>query len=202
MSRPAFFRLLARIAAGQEAIPFSLLPWNPLVSLLFFVHRVKDLKEGIYLLVRNQEHLSPLRNYLRTEFLWQKPEDCPEMVHFYLLAEGDCRNSAKIISCHQNIAADGVFSLGMLARFEPVLREHGPWYYRRLHWECGLTGQMLYLEAEAAGISGTGIGCFHDDVLHQLLGLEDRTWQTLYHFTAGKALEDFRLQTIPAYHHL
>ena len=35
--------------------------------------------------------------------------------------------------------------------------------YRRLFWECGLIGQVLYLEAEAAGVRGTGIGCFYDD---------------------------------------
>jgi hypothetical protein len=157
---------------------------------------------GIYLLVRNQEHLAQIRDHLRTEFVWKKPEESPRAANFFLLEEGDFRNAAKIISCHQSIASDGVFSLGMLAQFEPVLSERGPWFYRRLHWECGLIGQVLYLEAEAAALSGTGIGCFHDDVLHKFVGLKDRTWQTLYHFTVGKALEDFRLQTLPAYHHL
>jgi hypothetical protein len=30
---------------------------------------------------------------------------------------------------------------------------------------------MLYLEAEAAGVRGTGIGCFYDDPVHDVLGL-------------------------------
>ncbi|WP_412178702.1 hypothetical protein, partial [Pseudomonas aeruginosa] len=38
--------------------------------------------------------------------------------------------------------------------------EEGPWCYPRLYWECGQVGQLLYLEAEAAGLSGTGIGCY------------------------------------------
>ena len=34
-----------------------------------------------------------------------------------------------------------------------------------------MIGQVLYLEAEAAGARGTGIGCFYDDAVHELLGL-------------------------------
>jgi hypothetical protein len=61
---------------------------------------------------------------------------------------------------------------------------------------------MLYLGAEAAGVRGTGIGCFYDDVMHRALGLADRTWQSLYHFTIGGPLEDPRLVTLPPYAHL
>lgn len=35
--------------------------------------------------------------------------------------------------------------------------------YPRLFWETGVLGQVLYLEAHAAGLSATGIGCFFDD---------------------------------------
>ena len=75
----------------------------------------------------------------------------------------------------------------MLARFEPLLAEHGDWMYRRLFWECGLIGQVLYLEAEAAGVRGTGIGCFYDDPVHETLGLSGHAWQSLYHFCVGDA---------------
>ena len=61
---------------------------------------------------------------------------------------------------------------------------------------------MLYLEAEAAGVRGTGIGCYFDDSVHEILGLTDETFQSLYHFTVGTPLEDSRLQTLPAYAHL
>ena len=63
----------------------------------------------------------------------------------------------------QDIASDGCFSLGMVARFEPVLQEKGAWMYPRLFWETGILGQVLYLEAHAVGISATGIGCYFDD---------------------------------------
>jgi hypothetical protein len=79
---------------------------------------------------------------------------------------------------------------------------HTPWIYRQLFWEAGMIGQILYLEAEARGVRGTGIGCYFDDVVHAQLGLQDRSWQSLYHFTVGFPVEDPRLQTLPPYFHL
>jgi nitroreductase len=76
---------------------------------------------------------------------------------------------------------------------------HGDWMYRRLFWECGLIGQVLYLEAEAAGVRGTGIGCFYDDPVHEALGLQGHAWQSLYHFCVGNPIEDTRLETSPGY---
>ena len=61
---------------------------------------------------------------------------------------------------------------------------------------------MLYLEAEAAGVRGTGIGCYFDDAVHKLLGLDGDRFQSLYHFTVGSPVEDPRLMTLPAYFHL
>ena len=87
----------------------------------------------------------------------------------------------------------------MVAEFERPLRSHGAWFYPRLFWEAGAIGQVLYLEAEAAGIRSTGIGCYFDDAMHDILGLEDTTYQDLYHFTVGGAVEDTRLTTHPAY---
>jgi hypothetical protein len=54
-------------------------------------------------------------------------------------------------SCQQDIAADGGFSLGMVARFEPILRERGAAAYRELVWEAEMIGQAPYLAVEAAG---------------------------------------------------
>lgn len=62
-----------------------------------------------------------------------------------------------------------------------------------------MVGQMLYLEAEAAGLRGTGIGCYFDDPVHEIFGLEGRAFQSLYHFTVGGAVDDPRLTTLPAY---
>ena len=116
--------------------------------------------------------------------------------------EADFKQTSKFVSCDQEIAADGAFSLGMIAEFEEPLQEIGASFYRRLFWETGLIGQILYLEAEALGISGTGIGCFYDDVMHEILGINTLAYQSLYHFTVGKHVDDARLETKPPYFHL
>ena len=87
----------------------------------------------------------------------------------------------------------------MIAAFEQPLGRFGPRFYCRLFWECGPIGQELYLEAEIAGMRGTGIGCFFDDAVHELLGLG--TWQywRLYYFTVGHPVEDPRLTTLLTY---
>lgn len=197
-----FFDLLRRTLPTGDRFPFSLLPWEPQVSLLLFVHRVPPLPSGLYLLARGEGHAAALRRAMQPAFAWAKPLDCPADLPLFLLADEDVRAAAKWCSCGQDIAPDGAFAVAMLARFRPALEEFGPSFYSRLHWECGLIGQVLYLEAEAAGVRGTGIGCFFDDVLHESAGLENDAWQTLYHFTIGGPVEDPRLQTFAPYRHL
>ena len=136
---------------------------------------------------------------MRQDFQWKKPAQCPEALMLYCLKEGDFREISKSVSCSQHIAGDGAFSLGMIAQFDAPLKGNGAWFYKRLFWETGMIGQLLYLEAEAIGISATGIGCFFDDSVHELLGLKDSGFQSLYHFTVGKGLVDNRLTTLPAY---
>src|SRR5207247_3430626 len=87
----------------------------------------------------------------------------------------------------------------MIADFGESIRRNGAWWYRRLFWEAGILGQVLYLEAEAAGVRSTGIGCYFDDVFHELLGLTGNQFQSLYHFTVGGPIEDRRLTTMEPY---
>ena len=115
------------------------------------------------------------------------------------LAQGDCRRVSARVSCDQEIAADGFFSLGMIAEFDASLEEFGPSFYRHLFWEAGFVGQVLYLEAERAGARATGIGCFYDDPVHDILGLTGHAFQSLYHFTVGMPVEDSRLTTSAGY---
>jgi nitroreductase len=150
-------------------------------------------------LVRDVSQTRVLKKTLRREFEWARPPACPEELPLYRLAEGDARDMAKQIACQQDIASDGCFSLAMIAEFKAPLEKHGAWFYPRLYWEAGLIGQLLYLEAEAAGLRSTGIGCFFDDPVHKLLGLENEEFQDLYHFTVGGPVEDTRLTTLPAY---
>lgn len=183
----------------QMALPFRTLTWDAEVHAALFVHSVKDLPKGLYFLVRNEAHLERLRLAMRADFEWERPEGCPDGLPLYRLASGNCKRLAKQLSCHQDIASDGCFSLGMVARFEPVLREKGAWMYPRLFWETGVLGQILYLEAHAVGISATGIGCYFDDDVHEVLGLKGSEFQSLYHFTIGSPVIDKRIMSLPAY---
>jgi hypothetical protein len=160
---------------------------------------VDGLDRGIYFLIRDQEEENELIDSSASEFLWEKPPSCPSDLNFYLLMRGNAMPIAKQISCHQDIASNGCFCAAMLARFEEPLRKFGPWFYRRLYWECGIIGQSLYQGAEESGLRGCGIGCFFDDAVHSILGLKGWKYQDLYHFTVGKPLEDPRLIMLPAY---
>lgn len=191
-----FYRMLAAVLPTTAA--FELWRWPPKIHLFIFVHRVEGLAPGIYALPRHNDALEPLQAATLANFYWQKVSEAIPLYHLY---SGDCRQIAKTLSCHQPIASDSAFSLGMVAEFGETI-EAAPWLYRRLFWECGLIGQVLYLEAEAAGIRGTGIGCFFDDSVHEILGIKDDKLQSLYHFTVGKPLEDKRLETLAAYGHL
>ncbi len=204
IERDAFYRILARTLPGPDRFPFAMLaqqplPWPPRVHLAIFVQRVTGLAPGLYCLARDPAQVDALTAALNPEFTWETPSECPAALPLYRLANGDVREIARRISCGQDIAADGCFSLGMLAEFERPLNEQGAWIYPRLFWECGMIGQALYLEAEAAGVRGTGIGCFFDDGMHSVLGLRDRQYQDLYHFTVGGSVDDPRLTTLPAY---
>ena len=194
-----FYLMMDRVLPRFERPPWSALGPPVHVHLGLFVHLVEGLVPGLYFLVRSPNQLSKLREAMRTEFEWRKPTGCPESVPLYHLMPGDARAAAGQVSCGQDIAADGAFSLGMIADFEEPLQTHGPWIYRRFFWETGVIGQVLYLEAEAAGIRSTGIGCFFDDPVHDLFGFKDRKYQSLYHFTVGGPVEDNRLTTLPPY---
>jgi SagB-type dehydrogenase family enzyme len=193
--REAFSGLLAA-AMPNVGGPFDALWWTPRVHLALFVHRVTDVAPGLYLLVRDDRALDLFRAAATRDFLWERADG---ELPLYLLARGDCRRLAGRLSCDQDIAADGFFSLGMIAQFDASLAEFGASFYRHLFWETGVVGQSLYLAAEAAGARATGIGCFYDDPVHDVLGLRGHAFQSLYHFTIGVPLEDSRLTTEPGY---
>lgn len=203
-----FFQMLGRVMPVAELpqldrpMPWDVLPWKPSIHLLLFVHRVDGVTPGVYVLVRDRETLPLLQQSMNEELVWSPTPDCPDSLPLYWVLEGDAKKAAVQVSCHQEIAGDSAFSLGMIAEFEGRMREGGAWSYPRLFWEAGLLGQVLYLEAEAAGVRGTGIGCFFDDPVHEIVGIKGHAFQSLYHFTIGGPVEDGRLMTLPAYHHL
>lgn len=181
------------------AMPLDAFPHAPAVNLLLFVHAVEGLEPGLYAYERAPERGADFRAACSAPLEW-----APMGEGLYRLrAPEDLRREASRLSCHQGIAGRGAVAVGMIGALGPVLEEDGAWAYRRLYWEAGMIGQALYLGAEAAGLRGTGIGCYFDDAVHGLLGLApDGPWQSLYHFTIGGALDDARLGSEPPYAHL
>jgi SagB-type dehydrogenase family enzyme len=190
------FLTMLEAAMPDAGSPWDAIWWDARVHLALFVHRVDGLDPGLYALVRNPRALGALSAAMTRDFAWERVTD---RLPLFLLARGDGRRMAQRVSCDQDIASDGFFSLGMLAEFDASLREFGPAFYRHLFWESGVVGQVLYLEAEAAGARATGIGCFYDDPVHDVFGLSDHAFQSLYHFTIGMPVDDPRLTTEPGY---
>lgn len=196
-----FYRMLDMTLPRPHVAPWDAIAWEPRIHLVLFVHRVEGIAPGLYLFLRNEKVEATLRTELSAEFEWLPVSGSPAHLSLFRLLHGDAQNAARVLSCHQDIAADGAFSLGMLAEYQNNLSA-SPWVYRQLFWEAGMLGQVLYLEAEAANVRGTGIGCYFDDEVHALLGIKSMAFQSMYHFTVGRALDDTRLQTLEAYAHL
>jgi SagB-type dehydrogenase family enzyme len=205
ISSATFFRMMERVMPRADRpqldrpMPWDIWPHEPAIHLLIFVHRVDGLTPGLYFLVRDPKKLAFIQQSMNPELGWTQAPGCPEDLSFYWLLEGDAKKLAIQVSCHQDIAGDSAFSFGMLAEFEGRLREGGAWWYPRLFWESGLLGQVLYLEAEVAGIRATGIGCFFDDPVHEIVAVKGLSFQSLYHFTVGGPVEDGRLTTLSPY---
>ncbi|WP_373036777.1 SagB/ThcOx family dehydrogenase [Sulfurimonas sp.] len=188
ITKEQFHTMLFSILDSQDAKENS-------THLVIFVHQVQDYESGLYVLVRNFRDKDDLVKEMDEKFSWTHTE----FEHLYLLQSGDFRVISKAVSCSQDIASDGAFSLGMLCNFVSQIEMFGAHRYKELYWECGAMGQQLYLEATSMGLSGTGIGCFLDDDMHKLLGLKNNRFQILYHFTVGRGYVDNRIMTKPAY---
>lgn len=198
LEKETFYAMLQRTLPKNNPI-FNSLAFGSFTHLLLFVNRVKDLLPGLYIFLRKPEEKERFKAAIRSDFLWEKPKNCPSDLEFYLLMEETLDSFAAQLSCAQRKAADACFTACMLSEFEEPLNRFGAWIYPYLFWECGILGQLLYLEAEANGLRGCGIGCFFDDPLHDAIGLKGLEFQDLYHFAVGYPLPEIGVITLPAY---
>jgi len=195
-TREEFFSIIDRTIPRTCSAPFDLLHNSPQINLIIFIHRVKGLKQGLYILLRDENEKEGLKEKMNKNFLWKETE----LQSLYLLMEGDLTEEARYIFCQQDLAGNAVFAAAMIARFRDNIVKN-PSSYRDLFMEAGIVGQVLYIAAEAHGLRGTGIGCFYDDMIHELIGFPhgDNTYQSLYHFTVGSPLRDSRITTALPY---
>jgi SagB-type dehydrogenase family enzyme len=195
LPRAVLERLLQ--ALQPAGLPWDVRPGPARVHPVLFAHHVEGLAPGAYLLPRSAPGEAVLRAALSPALDWQPVEGLPLL---RLAPNPALAGTLRTIDCHQALGSDASLAVAMLAEFDGPL-DGAPWRYRTLYQEAGLLGQVLYLEAEAAGLRGTGIGCYFDDALHQLLDIKGSAVQSLYHFTLGTALDDPRIQTAPPYPH-
>ncbi len=214
MNLAQLWPLLAALAPEQA--PFDTLPGAPAVHVLLFLHRVDGLVPGAYLLPRGPSGLERLRAALPAAMDWAAVPEAPPGVPLLRLAENPAlAGTLRTLNCHQALGSDAMLGVALLAQWDDWCSADGlpaPHAYRQRLQEAGLIGQVLYLEAEAAGLAGTGIGCFFDDGLHQLIGLphtpsgmdaqQGAALQSVYHFTIGQRVEDGRITSEPPYAHL
>jgi hypothetical protein len=199
LRRDDFFGLLRTVA------PRACGPWDALarlrgIDLVLFVHRIHGLDPGIYLSCRTSPGAPSLASALAPHFDLPPVVGAPADLDLRIVepvAAPKLARFARGLHCNQDIAAQACFALGMVAPLDAAI-EHDPSDYRALHREAGIVGHALYLEAEARGLRGTGIGCFFDDALHECLKLPDAQFQTLYHFAVGKPIGDPRLEITTA----
>jgi hypothetical protein len=127
-----FYRMLERVMPRAERplperpMPWDAIPWAPAIHLGLFVHRVDGVEPGLYALARDAGKLEKLQGAMHAHFSWERPPGCPAELPLFLLERGDARLLATQVSCRQDIAGEGAFSLGMLAEYRAALVEHGP----------------------------------------------------------------------------
>jgi hypothetical protein len=173
-----------------------------------FVHRVDGLVSGQYVLIRDSSFAHKLQHEILRVEEWTKVTET-----LILIRQGNVQNDAKTVSCDQEIASDGAFTVGAFANVSNM--EGGPHQYRRMYWEAGAIGHLLYLDSTGVGWGSTGIGCFEDVPMRKLWVKEDEddgkkaqslsshfeNFLPLYHVAVGKPKKDSRIVDLPPYDH-
>ena len=162
----------------DKTLPRNLPPFNTNthfnnIDIIFFVNRVNGLESGIYYYSRN--------NLLKHNFT--QIED-----RVYLIEKGDFSIAGKFINCNQDLGSLSSVSFSFVADFEKITQNH---HYKLTLQEAGMVGHILYLEAEAKGIRGCGIGCFFDELINE--EILNSKLQAVYNFTLGVPLVDERI---------
>ena len=104
----------------------------------------------------------------------------------------------EMLALHLNADRTVFGNLRLLRDFDESRHVLDPIECRHLFWECGVVGHLRYLEAEAARVRPTGIGCLFDDETHELVGIGDERRQTFCHFTTGGPVDDAQASILPA----
>jgi len=194
MPRSALKQMLSSLLPGGSPV-WQMWAHEPHVHPVLLIHRVEGIAPGMYVLPRSESAEISLRSALRETFSWQAVDS---ELPLYKLIAARAGKTARRLSCHQDIATHSAVTFMMVAEFAAPISAD-PAAYRHIHWEAGMLGHVITLEAEAQGWRGTGIGCFFDDADHEVLGLKDNEFQVIYHYAVGMSVDDARISMSPAY---
>lgn len=195
MPKSSFYSILTKLIPELGSEVWSIFSNPPRIHMALFVHRVDGMIPGLYVLVRDSEQVDIIKKDWSPnnfKFEWRAMDDTPSGLNLFLCVQEDVTMLANRLSCDQDIASDSCFTVAMIGNLTQAVDSFGPFSYRELHWEAGYIGQILYLEAEALGFRGTGIGCFYDDPILLTLGCNSN-YQDFYHFTIGMPKVDRRI---------
>lgn len=161
----------------DKTLPRNLPPFNSNaffnnIDILLFVNRVNGLESGIYYFSRN--------NLLKHKF--KKIEE-----NLFLIEKGNFEEVSRFINCYQDLGKLSSVSFSFMASFNKIKKN---FHYKLTLQEAGMIGHILYLEAEAKGIRGCGIGCFFDDLVNEIV---ENQLQAVYNFTIGIPVIDERI---------
>jgi len=189
ISCETFFDILH--AALPDAEPLrTLLPFRrPMVPLvLLAVHRVYELPRGLYALVRDPERLAWLKSEecCSRPYLWTPVDRCPaELPLLALSFDEGLEEVMATAALGQPVAQDGAIAATIFVEYEPAIRDHGAWIYRRLIWEASAVSHAMWLAAEAAGLRAAAVGAFFGSWTHDVLGIDGCQFRDMYHLNFG-----------------
>lgn len=143
-----FFCILDKLIPRRNTPPWDAFPWQPRMYLVLFVHRVNGLEPGLYIMLRKDAALSSLKSTLSDKMEWRRVDNAPKHLNIYRLVKANSQKAAATLFCHQRIASDSAFSLGILSEFDAALAE-GACTYKHLYWKAGIIGRVLYLESRS-----------------------------------------------------
>jgi hypothetical protein len=144
-----FVNFLGRMLPSVSRVPYDCITSTLGINIGLFVYRVDNLTPGYYVLVRDPGSLQKLKDVTaHRKFKWSGVKEIPENIPLFLLEEGDksvvAQNAAEC-SCKQNLVSQSAFCCCMFADIQHVITSDLS-LYRQLHFECGMIGQMLYVE--------------------------------------------------------
>ena len=183
-------------------------PWkNHWIHPLVFVHSVRDVVPGLYLVdrTRDDEDRTRLYDCLRRAAHANDDRTTIEDEGLIRVAVNfDTRRIARLLSREQDIAADGAFTVSFVAELDPLRSKDVPHLYRCVHWEAAWLGHALYLTSEAIGLRGSGIGSFYSSMARHFFFHDAAPFHThhpptcpyrpVYHFTVGNPNHDDRIR--------